>query len=398
MSIEVRLPQWGMGMQEGTVVRWFKHEGDVVEADEDLVEIEAAKTTQAVTAPVGGVLLRVLVPEGDTIPVRTPLAVLATASEAPPPPAATAASDTSAVPRAIEVDVAPARRVAVTPVARKLARDLGVDLEQVKGSGPAGRIDESDVRAFVARATSPVPTTEPEPEQEHASRLEPMSPMRRAIARNMHASLQAMAQLTLSTELDATELVRLRERLQRDFALTITDLIVYAAARALRRHPALNASLDGDQVRHHASIHIGLAVALDEGLIVPVIRDADGKSLLEIASETRHLAEQARSGTLRPGQVTGSTFSITNLGRWGIDAFTPIVNPPEAAILGVGRIVEKPAAYRGSVALRQMLTLSLTHDHQLVDGAPAAAFLQTLTDFLETPYFLGSGSTEPAKE
>jgi pyruvate dehydrogenase E2 component (dihydrolipoamide acetyltransferase) len=149
-------------------------------------------------------------------------------------------------------------------------------------------------------------------------------------------------------------------------------------------------------VRRHTAIHVGLAVALDEGLIVPVIRDADRKSLSEIATETRALADQARSGRLRPDQVTGSTFSITNLGRWGIDAFTPIVNPPEAAILGVGRILEKPAAYRGTIALRDMLTLSLTHDHRLVDGAPAAAFLQTVTQFLETPYFLGTGDTEPA--
>jgi pyruvate dehydrogenase E2 component (dihydrolipoamide acetyltransferase) len=370
MSIEVRLPQWGMGMQEGTVVRWFKHEGDFIRADEDLVEIEAAKTTQAVTAPESGVLLRILVPEGETIPVRTPLAVVGSASEAPP-----------------SSEGPTARRVAVTPVARKLARDLGVDLDQVTGSGPGGRVDEADVRAFAARHTSVAAT---DGTAEPGDRDEPMSGMRRAIARNMHASLQTMAQLTLSTELDATELVRLRERLQRDFALTFTDLIVCAVARALRRHPALNASLDGDRVRLHAGIHIGLAVALDnEGLIVPVIREADCKSLADIAAEARALAEQARSGSLTPEQVMGGTFSITNLGRWGIDAFTPIVNPPEAAILGVGRIIEKPAAYRGTIALRHMLTLSLTHDHRLVDGAPAAAFLQTLTEYLETPYFLG---------
>jgi pyruvate dehydrogenase E2 component (dihydrolipoamide acetyltransferase) len=369
MTIEVRLPQWGMGMQEGTIVRWFKHEGDVVQADEDLVEVEAAKTTQAVVAPASGVLLRVLVAEGDTIPVRTPLAVLGSAADAPP---------------SAPANMAPARRVAVTPVARKLARDLGVDLDQVTGSGPGGRIDESDVRAYVADQTAVTP----------GDRSEPMSAMRRAIARHMHTSLQTMAQLTLSTELDATELVRLRERLQRDFALTITDLMIYAVARALRDHPSLNASLDEDRVRLHDGIHIGIAVALDEGLIVPVVRDADRKSLLDIAAQTRALAEQARSGTLTPDQVTGSTFSITNLGRWGIDAFTPIVNPPEAAILGVGRIVEKPAAYRGTIALRHMLTLNLTHDHRLVDGVPAARFLQRVVEMLETPYFLGSASTE----
>jgi pyruvate dehydrogenase E2 component (dihydrolipoamide acetyltransferase) len=381
MTVEVRLPQWGMGMQEGTIVRWFKHEGDVVQADEDLVEVEAAKTTQAVTAPVSGVLLRVLVPEGDTIPVRTPLAILGSAQ----------AQSHSVGPAAPEAaNAAPARRVAVTPVARKLARDLGVDLDQVIGSGPGGRVDEADVRAFLASQTSVAPTDVP---AESEDRFEPLSGMRRAIARNMLTSLQTMAQLTLSTEVDATELVRLRERLQRDFAVTITDLMVYAVARALREHPALNASLEGDRVRLHAGIHIGLAVALDDGLIVPVIREADRRSLQDIAAQTRALAEHARSGTLTPDQVLGGTFSITNLGRWGIDAFTPIVNPPEVAVLGVGRIIEKPAAYRGTIALRHMLTLSLTHDHRLVDGAPAASFLQRVVEMLETPYFLGSGSS-----
>jgi pyruvate dehydrogenase E2 component (dihydrolipoamide acetyltransferase) len=199
-----------------------------------------------------------------------------------------------------------------------------------------------------------------------------------------------MAQLTLFTELDATELVRSRERLQREFALTYTDLIVHAVARALKRHPRLNAALDGDRVRLHARIHIGLAVALDDGLIVPVIRDADRKALPDLAADTHSLAERARTGQLTPEQVTGSTFTITTLGRFGIDGFTPIINPPEAAILGVGRIIEKPAAYRGAIALRHMLTLSLTHDHRVVDGAPAAAFVQTLVEMLEAPYVLGS--------
>jgi pyruvate dehydrogenase E2 component (dihydrolipoamide acetyltransferase) len=398
MSVEVRLPQWGMGMQEGTVVRWLKREGDAIRADEDLVEIEAAKTTQAVTAPVAGVLLRVLVPEGETIPVRTALALVGAPSELPaerPPAGHAAASPRPGPPPPPSPEVGVERRVPVTPVARKLARDLGVDLALVTGSGPGGRIDEADVRAHAERQRASSPASSPEragvaSPAPAADQLEPMSSMRRAIARNMHASLQTMAQLTLFTELDVTELVRLRERLQREFALTVTDLIVYAVARALKRHPHLNASLEGDQVRRHSAIHIGLAVALEDGLIVPVIRDADRKALPDIAAETRTVAERARLGQLTPEQVTGSTFTVTTLGRFGIDGFTPIVNPPEAAILGVGRVVEKPANYRGTIALRHLLTLSLTHDHRLVDGAPAAAFLQTLAELLETPYFLGT--------
>jgi pyruvate dehydrogenase E2 component (dihydrolipoamide acetyltransferase) len=386
MTIEVRLPQWGMGMQEGTVVRWLKREGDPVQADEDLVEIEAAKTTQAVTAPGAGVLLRVLVPEGETVPVRTTLAVLGAPPEAvrdQPAAGPAAAPPASEAPRPV-APAAEARRVQVTPVARKLARDLGVDLALVAGSGPGGRIDEADVRAHAERQASSEPLAD-------ADQVLPMHGMRRAIADNMLASLRGMAQLTLFTELDATELVRSRERLQREFALTYTDLIVHAVARALKRHPRLNASVEGDRVRLHAGIHIGLAVALDDGLIVPVIRDADRKALPDVAAEAHDLTERARLGRLTPEQVTGGTFTITTLGRFGIDAFTPIINPPEAAILGVGRIIEKPAAYQGAIALRHRLTLSLTHDHRLVDGAPAAAFLQTLVEMLEAPYGLGSG-------
>jgi pyruvate dehydrogenase E2 component (dihydrolipoamide acetyltransferase) len=454
MSVEVRLPQWGMGMHEGTVLRWFKREGEPVQADEELVEIEAEKTTQSVTAPMAGVLLRQLVAEGDTVPVRATLAVVGSAAEAgslPPLPASraaygsaevgslgpapdrgTAAGSAASAPAptaaptggaadrvpgqawadAVPAQPAPptARRVQVTPVARKLARDLGVDLDAVTGSGPAGRIDEQDVRAYHARQAPPVerlpaaaqqPAPEPValeaeedvmplPPDAAEDQVQPLSRMRRAIGRNMRASLQAMAQLTLFTERDVTELMRLRERLRRDFPLTVTDLVVFAVARALQQHPRLNASIVDDQVRLHQRVHVGLAVALDDGLIVPVVRDADRKSLQAIAAETRALAEQARAGRLTADQVTGGTFTVTTLGRFGIDGFTPIVNPPEVAILGIGRVIEKPAAYRGTIALRQMLTLSLTHDHRLVDGAPAATFLQQLAEMLELPYFLGA--------
>ena len=392
MAIEVRLPQWGMGMREGTVVRWLKREGDPVQVDEDLVEVEAAKTTQAVTTPRAGVLLRVLVPEGETVPVRTPLAIVGAPSEAaadqPSAEYAAASSPEASRPPA---KVAEERRVPVTPVARKLARELGIDLALVAGSGPGGRVDEADVRAYAERQAAPsAPLPVPAEAALDADQVEPMSGMRRAIARNMHASVHGMAQLTLFTELDATELVRLRERLQREFPLTYTDLIVHATARALRRHPRVNVSLDGELVRVHSGIHIGLAVALDDGLIVPVLRNADRKALPDLAAEARGLADRARQGQLTPEDVSGSTFTVTTLGRFGIDGFTPIINPPEAAILGVGRIIEKPAAYRGAIALRHMLTLSLTHDHRLVDGAAAAAFLQTLVEMLEMPYFLGS--------
>jgi pyruvate dehydrogenase E2 component (dihydrolipoamide acetyltransferase) len=206
----------------------------------------------------------------------------------------------------------------------------------------------------------------------------------------MVSSLQAMAQVTVSTEVDVTELVELRERLKKDFEVTYTDLIVKATAQALRKHPRLNATLKEDVIQVVDEINIGVGVALDEGLIVPVIRHADQVGVREIGEKLRDLAAKARENRLSVDEVTGGTFTITNLGAYGIDAFTPVINPPEAAILGVGRIVEKLVLYRGEAARRAMMVLSLTFDHRIVDGAPAAACLQTLADILSHPYFLSA--------
>ena len=210
------------------------------------------------------------------------------------------------------------------------------------------------------------------------------------IAENMVASLQGMAQVTVTSEIDVTELVDLRERLKKAFELTYTDLIVKAVTVALRKHPRLNAVLDGDVIQPLEDIHIGVGVALEEGLIVPVIRHADRLSVQEIGATLRSLAAKARSNNLEIDEISGGTFTITNLGAYGIDAFTPIINPPEMAILGVGRILEKVVVYRGDIARRSMMVLSLTFDHRLVDGAPAAAFLQTLGDVLSHPYLINS--------
>jgi pyruvate dehydrogenase E2 component (dihydrolipoamide acetyltransferase) len=204
----------------------------------------------------------------------------------------------------------------------------------------------------------------------------------------MLASLQSTAQVTVTSEIDVTELVDLRERLKKDFDLTYTDLIVKAVSVALRKYPRLNAVLDGEVIQPLEEIHIGVGVALEEGLIVPVIRNADKLNLQEIGAALRSLAAKARSNSLEIDEISGGTFTITNLGAYGIDAFTPIINPPEMAILGVGRIVEKVVVYHGDIARRSMMVLSLTFDHRLVDGAPAAAFLQTLGDVLSHPYLL----------
>jgi pyruvate dehydrogenase E2 component (dihydrolipoamide acetyltransferase) len=214
----------------------------------------------------------------------------------------------------------------------------------------------------------------------------PFSGMRQTIAEHMSHSLQEAAQVTLTTEVDVTELVKLRTQLKTEFSLTFTDLIIKAVAKALKLRPRLNATLIGDEIHLLADIHIGMAVALDEGLIVPVVRHADQKDLRAIAAETQRLAQSVRDGSLDVDEVTGSTFTVTNLGAYGVDFFTPIINMPEVAILGVGRIIEKPAIYDGQVEKRSLMALSLTIDHRLVDGAPGAEFLRDLAEILSNPY------------
>ena len=266
------------------------------------------------------------------------------------------------------------REVRASPVARRIAQEHGIDLATVQGTGPDGRIGEQDVRAALAAR-----------EAAAAYRVEPLSPMRKTIARRMLESLQTTAQLTLMAEIDVTELVALRTRLKQRFDVSYTDLIVKAAALALAEHPHCNAWLVDDELRLWSAVHIGVAVALDAGLVVPVVRDAQSKGVEAIAAEVKALAERARAGKLTDRDVSDGTFTVTNLGAAGIDAFTPILNPPQVAILGVGRIVEKPVRRQGELAWRQMMTLSLTVDHRVLDGAPAAEFLGDVGRRLEDP-------------
>jgi len=262
-----------------------------------------------------------------------------------------------------------------TSSAKWLARERGVDLSGVQGTGPGGRITEEDVEAFLAAQPAVAP-----------GGVISFSGVRQAIAEHVMESLHQTAQVTLTAEADVTDLVKLRTQLKAEFDLTYTDLIVKAVAKALKQHARLNSTLIGDEIHLLLEIHIGVAVAMEDGLIVPVVRDADRLDLPEISEETRRLAQGAREGTLTVDEVTGSTFTVTNLGAYGTDYFTPVINTPEAAILGVGRIVEKPAIYEGQFAKRWHIALSLTFDHRLVDGAPAAEFLRALVEIIENPY------------
>ena len=405
MPIEVTMPKFGLTMHEGTLQRYFKAAGEAVKAGEPIYEVETEKVLYEVESPASGVLACWIHPEGDIVECGGLVALIATAGEdaaaiaakagastiapaaARPAPAQAASLGAAAASAAASSDTESDGRRAVSPVARKLAAELKVDLARVNGTGPGGRITREDVeRAAREGAASPAPaaaqSTPVAADAPAKPRLRslPMRGMRKTIAARMHQSLRETAQLTITSEADVSAAVELRGRLTREFDFTYTDMLIHAAARALPRHPRMNSRLADDAIISIAEVNVGMAVALDEGLIVPVVRDADRKSLRAIAAEAKDLAERARTGKLKIEDVSGGTFTITNLGGYGIDAFTPILNLGETGILGVGRIIEKPAIYRGEIARRSMLTLSLTFDHRIIDGAPAAAFLQTVID------------------
>ena len=376
MAFQIVMPKLGMAMAEGEVVKWLKEDGAQVAKDEPVVQVMSKKITYEVRAPQAGILRHVVRP-GQKVPVGTVIGyIVAPGEEVPVAPAVT--------PAAVgEVRAGPAAQVEVlaTPMAKRLAREHGIDLREIRGTGPGGRIQESDVLAYLEQRRQPAAAQEAPP----AARVIPFAGMRRAIAERMTESLRTMAQVTITTEVDVTGLVEFVDRLKSRSDISYTAVLVKAVARALKQHPLLNSTLVGDEIRLFDEIHIGVGVALDEGLIVPVIRNADRLSLSDIDRELKRLVAAARAGSLTVDEVTGSTFTISNLGMFGVDAFTPIINPPEVAILGIGRIVEKPAIYRGQVAIRSFMILSLTFDHRVVDGAPAAAFLQTLAGMLAQP-------------
>lgn len=318
--------------------------------------------------------------------------VLAYLAQRPAAPAVEKAPITGVVP------VAPA-----TPLAQRLAADLGVDLSQVVGTGPGGRITRADVeraaqeaQAAPARpAVTPVPPAPAAPPAAPTAlpagvrQVVPIRGIRARIAERMRQSVQTAAHVTLFTEADATELVALRTRLKEDgITVSYNDLMVYIVARALHDHPALNATQVGDEIHYLESIHIAVAVDTERGLLVPVIRDADKKGLAQIAQEFAEKAQAAKEGRSQPDDLVGGTFTITNLGMYEIDGFTPIINPPQCAILGVGRILDKPVVRDGAVVVRKMMVLSLSFDHRLVDGAPAARFLQQVKRLVERPHLL----------
>ncbi len=373
------MPKFGLTMHEGTIQRFFKAAGESVVAGEPLYEVETEKVLYEVEAPASGTLATRLFEEGATVECGVAVAVIAEAGEdiaavaARYGEAASRAESTPAPgtressPIAASQSASGARRSS-SPIARKLAAELGVNLDNINGTGPGGRITREDVeRAAKSRSRA------------GGERIA-FRGVRKVIAERMHQSLQASAQLTIASEADVTDATEFRIRRTREFDFSYTDLMIYAVARALMKHPRMNSRLDGAEIAIAPSANVGIAVALEEGLIVPVLRGAETKSLRDIAIESRALGEKARAGHLKLEDVTGGSFTITNLGTWGVDAFTPILNPGETGILGVGRIIDKPAVHRNEIVRRAMMWLSLTFDHRVVDGAPAAAFLQSVIE------------------
>lgn len=397
MPAEIYLVKVGMTMHEGTVEEWYVADGDRVETGALLYRLETEKVNLDVDAETTGVVKH-LVAEGTTLEPGDVVGYIyaddETIPEVLPKPTAKADIAVRDEAPAPKTDAKPApakagKRIAASPVARKLAAELGIDLASVAGTGPRGRITKEDVQQASERvATTPAPAV-----VAAAGETIPLRGMRKTIAERMHASLRESAQLTMDMEAAMDDAVKLRQALIDEWQAegvraTYTDLVIVAAARALVRHPAMNAALTGDAVTRFEHVHVGVAVALDEGLIVPVIKDAGTKPLKQIAVESAELARRARAGKLGLDDVEGGTFTVTSLGMYGVDTFTPILNAPQAGILGVGRIYEG-LNWDGDVPRKAaMMRLSLTWDHRVLDGAPAAEFLATVRDYLEAPFRL----------
>ncbi|HEY1387760.1 MAG TPA: dihydrolipoamide acetyltransferase family protein [Ktedonobacterales bacterium] len=386
MNIEITVPAWTESeAEEGFIANWFAHDGAAVHAGEVLGELMVEKATVEISAPRDGTIQNIRLQRGDVVKPGMVIAELAPTGEtaaaaAAPAPSSASAPATATAPA--EADFVPA-----SPMARRLARELGVDLARVTPAR-GQRITEDDVRRVATAVGGPVGTMSPPaaaaPPLASAEAGEALTGRRKVIAERMLKSMQTSAQLTLTTEVGADELVAARERAQASTGLTYTDLLAWIVIRALRQHPAMNATLDGDRLRVHDAIHLGLAVAVPDGLVVPVVRDAESLTLEQLAARSRELTERARANASTPAELSGSTFSLTTLGFYEIDAFTPILNAPEVGILGIGRVHGAVVPREGKIVIGQVMTLSLTFDHRAVDGAPAAAFLQTVKRLVES--------------
>jgi len=371
---EIILPRLDPEMKEGTILEWIRKEGDAVKKGEPIAEVEGEKVIFEVEAPESGILARILVNEGNSVPIATPIAILAEKEEE--------------VAKAMEVQVrAPVKEektLRASPAARKIAIEHGVDLAKIDGSGPGGRIVKLDVLKFVEEMVkekvSPL----------EVERVIPLRGIRKTIAERMASSYRTIPHVAITMEVNMSEAVKLREKMEgmMNSKIPFTAILTEVLANALGKHPILNATLDEDQIKIFKDINVGIAVAVEDGLIVPVVHKADEKNITEITSIVKSLIQKAKERRLSVEELKGGTFTITNLGGFGVDVFTPIINPPQAAILGIGRIAEKPRFLNGKIEVLPVMTLTLNFDHRIIDGAKAAEFLREIKNLLEWPYDL----------
>jgi pyruvate dehydrogenase E2 component (dihydrolipoamide acetyltransferase) len=431
MATKVIMPKLSPTMEEGQISRWLKKEGDKVSMGEPLAEIDTDKATMEMQALGNGVLRKILIGEGQSAPLGQLIAVIgapdediaALLSEAPaqpqvqeqketdvPPPAPDVAQPQPQLEDQKEADRPPSApnlaaangrqpqvaardsgRMIVSPLAARMAAEAGIDLRSLQGSGPGGRIIKRDIEAVISK---PAPAPAPSYVQQagaSAYRDEPASQIRQTIAKRLVTSLGPVPHFFLTTEIEMDRAAEMRKginALDPDLKISINDIIIKVAAAALIQHPQVNASFQEKIVRYYERADVGVAVVIEDGLITPVVRAADQKSLSQIAAEVRELAERARSKKLKPEEYTGATFSVSNLGMFGIDEFTAVINPPEGAILAIGAMSAKPVVRDNEIVIRQMMRVTMSCDHRVIDGATGAKFLQTFKKILENPLYL----------
>jgi len=416
MVTKVHMEALAPAMEEGRLVKGTKQEGDVVKSGDTLAEVETDKAVMELVARADGQLLKVVVPEGSTVPVgnvvawigkpgekvdgdgasapaaTAPVPAAKPAPRQPPAPAPLPAPAPPPAPQAVPAD---ATRVKASPLARRIAKDAGVDLKLVQGSGPGGRVIKRDVEGAPASSAPAAAPAAPRPTY-HAPRTAepyedvPLTQIRKTIAKRLAASIGPIPHFFLTTEIDMERAAEAREALNTQLGeaggkISFNDIIIKAVALALVQHRACNAWFQEDHIRYWNEVHIGMAVAIEDGLITPVIRNADRKSLREIGAESRELAGRARNRRLKPEEYTGATFSVSNLGMFDIDQFTAVINPPEAGIVAIGSVAPKAVPDGDRVVVRRRMRLTMSCDHRVIDGATGAAFLRTLKQMLENP-------------
>ena len=415
MATKVHMEALSPTMEEGRLVKWNKKEGDPVKSGETLAEVETDKAVMELVARADGQLIKVMVPEGTTVPVGNVVAWIGKPGEKVDGDGASAPAKTeqrapSAVSRAPESKPTPqpapsapppqpkpiapadATRVKASPLARRIAKDAGVDLKLLQGSGPGGRVVKRDVEGGAVQARAAVPAPGPRLPAPSGAPYEdvPLTQIRKTIAKRLAASIGPVPHYFLTTEVDMERAAEARDALNKQLGeeggkISFNDIIIKAVALALVQHRACNAWWQDDHIRYWNEVHIGMAVAIEDGLITPVLRNADLKSLRQIGGEARELAGKARNRRLKPEEYTGSTFSISNLGMFDIDQFTAVINPPEAGIIAVGSIAPKAVPDGERIVSRRRMRLTMSCDHRVIDGATGAAFLKTLKQMLENP-------------